>query len=300
MKSSAIIHIMLIAMTIVALGSGCTTTSYYTDRLQKGATYGKETPSEIANEIQFTYQSKDNAHLTALRTSLKLEKVAGDGPDTEQIIRLMQFVHQMVPWDGIAPWPQGTLNTETITKHSQETGQGVNCRMMSIILQEVYLAMGFPARTVGCIPLDPKDNDSHVITTVWSHDLGKWLWMDPSFNTYVMDEDNNLMGIDEVRKGLIAGEQFKLSDGANIRGNRLKESFYFNYYMTKNLYAMVSPLEAQYGYEGSPGKRFVVMLVPAIEYPDNHQDRIQRYSFRESIFTRYIISDPKLFWQPVR
>lgn len=295
-----IIHIILVALTIVALGSGCTTTSYYKDRLQNGATYGMETPSEIADSIQFTYQRKEHADLTALRETLKLEEIAGEGPETQQIIRLMQFVHQLVRWDGSAPWPQGTLNTKTILQHSQETDQGVNCRMMAIILQEVYLSMGFPARIVGCIPLDPNDNDSHVITTVWAADLGKWLWMDPSFNTYVMDNHGTPVGVEEVREGLIAGKQFKLSEGANVRGNRLKESFYFNYYMTKNLYAMVSPMEARYGYEGSPGQRFVVMLVPAIEYPDNPQDRIQQYSFRESIFTRYIISDPQLFWQPFR
>jgi hypothetical protein len=300
MKHSAIIRIISIAVTFMALGSACTTTSQYAEKLQNGATYGMVTPSETADKIVFTYQSMDHADLTALRNTLRLETIAGDGPESEQIIRLMQFVHQLVPWDGSAPWPQGTLHTINILNHSKETNQGVNCRMMSIILQEVYLAMGFPARIVGCLPLDPNDNDSHVITTVWAADLGKWLWMDPSFNTYVMDKYNNPMSIEEVREGLIAGRQFKLSEGANVRGNRIKESFYFDYYMTKNLYAMVTPLEARYGYEGSPGQRFVVMLVPAIEYPENPQDCIQQYSFRESIFTRYIISDPRLFWQPFR
>ena len=59
---------------------------------------------------------------------------------------------------------------------------------MATILKDAYQAMGYPARTVTCMPKDTADFDCHVITVVWSKQQQKWIWMDPTFNAYVSDE----------------------------------------------------------------------------------------------------------------
>ena len=71
-----------------------------------------------------------------------------------------------------------------------------------MVLNEMYLAMGFKSRYVTCMPSDPNDNDCHVINIVYSETLNKWLWVDPSFGIYVTDENNNMLGIAETRERL--------------------------------------------------------------------------------------------------
>ena len=52
--------------------------------------------------------------------------------------------------------------------------------------------MGFKSRYVACLPKN-YINDCHVINVVYSNTLDKWLWVDPSWNAYVMDSKGNLL-----------------------------------------------------------------------------------------------------------
>ncbi len=302
------------ALLLILLLSSCSTAAgrveAYRNKLLRGAVYDPQMTAHIADQVQFSCSPPADPDLTALRE--RIEQDSGlnldgryhidEGDETALIIDLLSYVHHLVPWDGSAPWPEGILSTENILAFAEEQGTGVNCRMKAIILQEAYLSAGFPARIVSCIPMDPNDRDSHVIVSVWAETLDKWVWADPSFNAYVTDRNGTMAGIREVREGLIEGRRFYLNDEAVMRSQALDPAFYFDYYMTKNLYGFISPLEAAYGYEGSPGERFTLMLVPACELPDTGNDLtepfVQQYQFRESSFTRFIVSDPDLFWGP--
>ncbi len=302
------------ALLLMILLSSCSTGTArieeYRSKLIRGAVYDPAVTAHISDQLQFSYTPPSDPDLTALRerieqeSGLNLDRRSRVDEDNETalIIDLISYVHRLVPWDGSAPWPEGILSTENILAFAEDQGIGVNCRMKAIILQEAYLSAGLPARIVSCIPMDPNDRDSHVIVTVWAETLGKWVWADPSFNAYVTDENGTLAGIREVREGLIAGRRFFLNDDARIRSETLDPVFYFDYYMTKNLYGFISPLEAAYGYEGSPGERYCLMLVPACELPrmgsNETEPFVQHYQFRESSFTRFIVSDPDLFWSP--
>ena len=280
---------------------GCVGTNAYERKLVEGAHYDPTATEDIASMIVFTYQEANEPGLVALREALSFDEYLASKAhlsETELILDLIGYVHALVPWNGTAAWPSTSLNTLTILSHAQTMQAGVNCRMKAIMLQELYLAAGIPARMVSCIPLDENDSDSHVIVSVWSNELKKWIWADPSFNAYVMNGEGQLASIEEVRNGLIHNERFFLNADAELRGEPLSESFYFDQYMMKNLYAFISPLAAAYDYEGSKGDRYSVMLVPARDLPDDEQKLIQRYHVRESSFTRYVLSDPQLFWKP--
>ena len=86
--------------------------------------------------------------------------------------------------------------------------------MVAQMLTEVYLAMGFKARFVTCLPKDYV-SDCHVITTVYSNTLNKWLWVDPTFDAYVMDENGTMLSIAEVRERLREDKPLQLNDYAN-------------------------------------------------------------------------------------
>ncbi|MGM0432802.1 MAG: transglutaminase domain-containing protein [Spirochaetota bacterium] len=286
-------------LIVIATSVGCSDEYLYKRKLKRGAVYDPEYTAHLAANIEYSYQQPGHADLGELREALAFDTYLRSRDhlsEIELILDMIGYVHELVLWDGSAAWPEGSLNTLNILAHAEENQQGVNCRMKAVILQELYLAAGFPARMVSCIPLDKEDSDSHVIVSVWSQQLGKWIWADPSFNAYVRDEQGKLMSIAQVREGLIRGESFCLNEDAVLMDKPLESSFYFDYYMMKNLYVFITPMRAAYDYEGSQGSRYSIMLVPQNELPENKADLQQEYRFRDSVFTRYVISDPSLFW----
>ena len=78
-------------------------------------------------------------------------------------------------------------------------------------------------------------DDCHVINSVYSNTLHKWIWMDPTFAAFMMDEDFNLLSIEEVRDRFKDGRTVRLNDDANWNGRKESQETYFNY-MSKNLY----------------------------------------------------------------
>lgn len=185
----------------------------------------------------FTYQNSGDADLTRLREYFELDKVAGDGDEISQIKNLLLWVHNTVRHDGGSYNPESS-NAIDMFELCRSENRGVNCRMLAQILNECYLAMGFPSRYVTCMPMK-YIGDCHVINMVYSRTLGKWLWMDPSFNAYVTDEEGNLLSIEEVRQYLISDKTLILNEDANWNNEEPQTvDYYFKYYMAKNLFYM--------------------------------------------------------------
>jgi membrane protein len=185
---------------------------------------------------RFTYQQSDNNSLKQMRTYFNLDSIAGNGDEVSKILNLLRFVHNTILHDG-SHFGLCESSAVDIYNYYKTTGKGVNCRQLAIALNGMYLAMGFPSRYVTCMPKDNKDQDCHVINCVYSSQLGKWLWMDPTFNAYVKDENGNLLSIAEVRERLIANRPLYLNEDANWN-NRVKKTKedYLDNYMAKNLY----------------------------------------------------------------
>ena len=104
----------------------------------------------------------------------------------------------------------------------------------------MYLAMGIPARYVTCLAADPNDGECHVINAVWSGQLQKWLWIDPTNDAWVTDENGMMLSIAEVRERMINDQPLVLCDTANWnhREKQTKEGYLYGY-MSKNLYYFV-------------------------------------------------------------
>jgi hypothetical protein len=179
--------------------------------------------------------SPNDPDLVRLREQFKLDSVAGAGDEISKIKNLLHWVHNAVPHDGSSNNPT-VKNTIAMIELCQKEDRGVNCRMMAQMLTEVYLAMGFKARFVTCLPRDFV-SDCHVITTVYSNTLDKWLWVDPTFEAYVMDENGVMLSIAEVRERLRTDQPLQLNEDANWN-NKSKQTkeYYLDTYMAKNLY----------------------------------------------------------------
>ncbi|MFZ9695447.1 MAG: transglutaminase-like domain-containing protein [Chitinophagaceae bacterium] len=251
--------------------------------LKTAAKYDNTDKSYIPN---FTYQSSDNPNLVTLRKELKLDSIAGEGNEISKILNLMHWLHDLIPHDGINDNPEvkNALNMISVCK---KEGRGLNCRGLAMVLNECYLSLGIKSRYITCLPKDTTDQECHVINMVYSNDLNKWIWIDPSFDAYVMNEKGELLGIEEVRKRLINGETLILSPDANWnRKQSITKEFYLENYMAKNLYKLETPLVSEYNTE-TPEKGKVIKYIQLISSVD-----IPVKTSSETYFTR----NPTLFW----
>ncbi len=252
---------------------------------------------EVLEVPAFSYASPDLPALKALREKYQLDSIAGYGTDVSQMLNLMRWVHNSVEHDG-SRGNQGASNADAYLT-SCSAGKGtLNCRGLATVLNEVYLAMGFPSHFVTCLPKDTTDMDCHVINTAYSEHLGKWVWLDPTQNAYVMDEQGILLSIPEVRERLINDKPLLLNPDANwnYRGTTDK-AWYLEYYMAKNLFRFSTPLHSTYDYEttGNGKERVYVELWPEGEGEYLQATAHKKYDNGTSR-TTYRTHNPALFW----
>jgi len=195
---------------------------------------------------RFTYESATSRNLRTVREHFNLDSIAGQGDDVSQIINLMTWVSQ-ITHDG-SNFALSEFTSIDLYNYHRATGRGLNCRHLSFILNEFYLAMGFKAFYVTCYP-KYFIRSCHVINSVFSPSLDKWLFMDPSFNAYVKDENDNLLSIGEVRERLVDGRPLVLNEGANWNGRRTFKEWYLYVFTAENFYWFDRPVNSKFNSE---------------------------------------------------
>jgi hypothetical protein len=246
----------------------------------------------------FTYQAEDNPNLKRIRQVLKLDSVAGKGSELSQIFNLLHWVHCLVRHDGSSSNPD-SKNAVDLIEICKAENRGINCRMLAIILNECYLSMGIKSRYVTCMPKESQFDDCHVINMVYSKDLNRWIWIDPTFAAYVMDENGNLLGIREVRERLINGQPLILNADANWNREILQtEDYYLNYYMAKNLYRLQCTLSSEYNAETwENGKEFTRVELLPLDGPEQLPQKGEETNQKTGVkFINYKTNNPDLFW----
>ena len=229
--------------------------------LKKSAPYAKDDA-----KVEFRYQPKRSNNLCKVRDYFKLDSVAGQGDELSKIINLLHFAHDNIRHDG-SNQAFAELDAIDLYNYYKATGKGVNCRQLAISLCEMYLSMGIPARYVTCMPADSLDYECHVINTVWSSQLQKWLYIDPTMDAWVTDENGTLLSIAEVRERLINDQP------------------YLETYMAKNLYYFVCKKLNRFN--------------PESVYRDNDPEgdvRLIPVGFVNNNWKCDTTTDPEVFW----
>jgi hypothetical protein len=267
----------------------------YLEKLKKAEKYNLSDNRFIP---KFEYQSMDNPNLVRIRKDLKLDSIAGNGNEVSKILNLLHWVHNIIRHDGSSNNP--TLkNAIDLIKVCKTEKRGVNCRMMATILNECYLSMGIKSRYITCMPKETEFDDCHVINMVYSNDLKKWIWIDPTFDAYVMNEKGELLGLAEVRERLINGKTLILNPEANWnKKNSQTKEYYLETYMAKNLYRLETPLVSEYDSETwKSGKEITyVELLPLDGIVQTPQKSEQTNTKTGVKFTHYKTNNPNLFW----
>jgi len=237
---------------------------------------------EEINDIEFTYMDSSDADLRDLREEYNLETIAGEGDELSRIMNLMFWVNENLRHDGNSqnPYPPNAAN---IIETCMNEDRGVNCRMLATVLNDFYLSMGLKSRFVTCKPYEYDFNDCHVINIVYSTQFDKWIMMDPSFAGYFTDENDNFLGLSEVREELIGDDVLVFSSHLNYNGGRYTGQTY-RAYLAKNLFRFACPVESAFNYEAlNINDREYIELMP-LNYSSPEQNRFT--------YTR----NPDIFW----
>ena len=250
--------------------------------LKKSAPYAKDAARQ---DILFRYQPKESKNLRMVRDYFKLDSVAGQGDELSKIINLLHFAHDNIRHDG-GNQAFAELDAIDLYNYYKTTGKGVNCRQLAISLCEMYLSMGIPARYVTCMPADSLDYECHVINTVWSSQLQKWLYIDPTMDAWVTDENGTLLSIAEVRERLINDQPLVLCETANWNHeSQQTKEYYLETYMAKNLYYFVCKKLNRFN--------------PESVYRDNDPEgdvRLIPVGFVNNNWKCDTTTDPEVFW----
>ncbi|MEZ4755389.1 MAG: transglutaminase-like domain-containing protein [Flavobacteriales bacterium] len=250
----------------------------------------------------FTYQAADTPELVALRKAFNLDSIAGQGNELSRMLEVMHWLHDLVPHDGQNGNP-AVRNALSMVSVCKQEGRGLNCRGLSMVLNECYLALGFKARYITCLPYDSTDTECHVINMVWNNELDKWIWLDPTHDAYVMDENGTLLGPAEVRERLIDGRPLILNPDANWnhRSSTIREDYLYSY-MAKNLYRLECPVESRYDTETSAVGKVVsyVQLLPLHYF--EQQPAVDRWQGnpKGSALITYRTNNAAAFWAAPR
>jgi hypothetical protein len=173
--------------------------------LKNHATFSAK-PSGHPVKVNFSYADSSDENLTKLRDTYDLETIAGQGTETDRIINLTRWVYQLTGHANEPEIPK-ELNAFSLIRLAKDEHMQINCYMKTIILNEIFLAMGFASRWTHLLPHSHEEDESHFVTSVYSPALGKWIFMDPDFGVYVTDEKGAILGVAEIRNRLITGEQ---------------------------------------------------------------------------------------------
>lgn len=250
--------------------------------LQKSPRYAQNEQTDTLP--RFTYAASNDSNLVKVRQYFQLDSVAGNGDEISQIKNILTYIHNKIKHDGQHGNPKH-MNAIALAEACKDGSRGLNCRGLATVLNECYLAMGFKSRFITCMP-KKYISDCHVINAVYSTTLGKWLWMDPTQNAWVMDENGTLLSIQEVRERLRDGRPLRLNEEANWNNQEktLKEGYLDNY-MAKNLYYMNCTLRSEFGTED---KKYNPADYAAL-LPEGYYNEMEKGS--------HIVNDDAWFWQ---
>jgi hypothetical protein len=218
-----------------------------------------------------------------------------------KILNLLHWVHDLVPHDGINGNPE-VKNAMSMVEICKKDGRGLNCRGLALVLNECYLAMGIKSRIVTCLPKDSLkiDQDCHVINSVYSESLKKWLWIDPTFDAYVMNEKGEMLSIEEVRECLISDKTLILNPDANWNNQQAQtKEHYLENYMAKNLYMLECPTSSEYNMEtNAEGKTYNYIRLLPLNYQEQKPDvEEEKRTRKNTTWNTYKTNNPKVFWE---
>ncbi len=168
-----------------------------------------------------------------LKAKYTIDGIAAIESDFEKAVAVMQWLTDNTYYFGMSfkMLPDDTIK---MLKYSYQKGfsGAVNCRDKAIILTDLLIAYGIKAYPIMLNNITK--TECHFVTHVYCNDLRKWVVLDPSFNTYFTDEENNVLNIYELREFKIKGK-VPQENGYNFNGTQKAKDIYLKYFIGNGL-----------------------------------------------------------------
>jgi hypothetical protein len=255
--------------------------------------------SSYPADLAFSYAVPTDENLSRLRELYNLEAIAGQGSETERMINLMSWVYRLAGHANEPEIPK-KLNAFNLIRLAQVEQVQINCYMKTVILNEVYLAMGWQSRQTHLLPHSHEEEESHFMTSVYAPSLGKWIAMDPDFGAYLTDEKENILGVSEIRARLVAGQPLRAV--AVDSGGRLAEGWGrardfiqgadYIWFLMDFVFKVRCPQRSLFNQAAQPGRVYFELI------PDGYREELlQEPTITDSGKIIVYTNDEDLFWQ---
>jgi len=249
-------------------------------------------------DVTFLYSDSTDENLRRLRKQYDLDSIAGQGSETERIINLMTWVYGLAAHAN-EPAVPAERNAFSFIHLAKDQHMNINCYMKTVILNEVYLSMGFYSRHTHLLPYSHEEEESHFVTSVFSQTLDKWILMDPDFGAYVTDKKGNILGVAEIRRGLISGAPMKVHhvgrSGLEMAwfnlGNFIEGANYL-WFLSEFVFKMRCPEYSRFAQDTVRVREFFELI------PDGYKsEQLRKYRLTGRGEKIYSINDETIFWQ---
>ena len=249
--------------------------------------------------VTFTYAAPTDENLTRLRELYGLDAIAGPGSEAERIINLMRWVYKLTGHANEPEIPK-ELNAFNLIRLAKDEHMLINCFMKTVILNEVYLAMGWPSRQTHLLPAEKEEEESHFITSVYAPSLGKWIMMDPDMGAYVTDEEGSILGVQEIRSRMITGLPLRVKDVdesgwfERARGDwsNFTRGVDYLWFLSDFLFKIRCPQRSLFNQASEPNRVLVELI------PDGYREELLQEPRMDTRGRKIIaINDEGLFWQ---
>ncbi len=146
------------------------------------------------------------------RISSVLTKCIDAGVNDFQLSQyIMDWMTKRIHHNGNRPvtTPTVLIIQEAISNPKKK--QYMNCASLSRVLTDCLRSYNIPAYAMGLFPCSPYDTDNHVVCQAYSKSLNKWVMLDPTTNSYFLDENDIPLDTFELRQRLAARKSVKMS-----------------------------------------------------------------------------------------
>lgn len=177
---------------------------------------------------------------TKLHSLLKIKKKKYQADTTfNTAVSLMRLVHKMTVSAGMSVYIPPYRSGYTLLKQKLEKKIGLNCRGTAIVLNDVLLSIGIHSKFICCMSYDVFDPECHVTNCVYIPEWKKWIMLDSALQTYITDDNENVLNIPDVRERVMNGKKIIFMTAPGIVNQRLT-NINFERYLAKNTYAFSS------------------------------------------------------------
>lgn len=232
----------------------------------------------------FEYVNSNDENLNKLKSKYNYSNIIQENNEFRNIVQLMVWVSNTLIGDGMCI-PIELINADTVLERTLKEKIYSNCYMYSVVLNEIYLSLGYCSRIVRCMPIDIYFNDCHCITEVYSKEYSKWIALDAANRAYYVDEKMTPLDLFEVRTSILENKKLYVPMMTRSKFEKLR------IYLTKNLVRFESYKCSCFNSENLLGER-TMFHFQSLNY--SIRDKIVEF---DNFHLKHIhTNNPNLFW----